>query len=156
MSHNIADNYISNILSIQEDVIKRYEFNLHILDEAEKEKQDIIHEMELCDNFNACKGYKLAKAMRDNRKNRRLAKDENELLEEFYNFCKNQINIQNQLKNILGRSRQIFEKQQIRCYRPRVRTDLTITDIEPIRTEFGDILKDFKDKQKNRKKYKFA
>jgi hypothetical protein len=152
---NIADKYISNIIDIQDDVIRRYENNIEIMNEAEQEKQDLLHEIELS-TFDACKGYRLAKSLQENRIRRRIAKDENELLDEFYGFCKNQNINKNQLNNMLGKSRKVYDTHCRRFYRPRIREDLTITTAEPKTTQFGELLKDFKKDQNNKKKHKFA
>jgi hypothetical protein len=154
--NNIVDEYITNIINIEDDVVKRYEYNLEVIKQTEDETQDLLHEIELSHAKDMYSGYILYKQLKDARQRRRIAKDENELLSDFYNFCKNQVNTKNQLNKILGNSRKTHEKLCNRHYKPRVRDDLTITEIKPQIKSFESMLKDYKSEFKNRNRFKYA
>jgi DNA-binding helix-hairpin-helix protein with protein kinase domain len=127
---NIVNNYSSTIVTIFKDVAEKYEENVDIIKQIEGELQDLFHEIELSNAKDMYKGYLLYKEIRELRIKRRQAKDENELLEEMYDFLKEQSSqkFKNKLQQIQGNSAKIAKAQENRTYTPRQRNDLTITD----------------------------
>lgn len=127
---NIVNNYTSTIVTIFKDVIEKYENNVDTIKQIEGELQDIEHEIELGNNRDMYNGWKLYREIRELRIKRRQAKDENQILEEMYNFLKEQPSqkFKNKLQQIQGNSAKIAKAQESRTYTPRQRTDLTITD----------------------------
>ena len=87
---NIVNNYSSTIVTIFQDVIRTYENNIETIKQAEGELTDLEHEIELSNPKNARDGYKIYKELREIRIKRRTAKDENQLLQDMYDYFKSQ------------------------------------------------------------------
>jgi hypothetical protein len=130
MANNIVNNYCSSMVQFFQEVTKTYENNIEVIKTAEGELTDIEHEIELSNPKNACDGYKLYKELREIRVRRRTAKNENQLLQEIYDYFTSPQGqaFKNKIQQIQGSSRKIHDAQQKRVYTPRQRTDLTITD----------------------------
>ena len=143
---NIVNNYSSTIVTIFQDVIRTYENNIETIKQAEGELTDLEHEIELSNPKNARDGYKIYKELREIRIKRRTAKDENQLLQDMYDYFKSQQgqSFKSKLQQIQGAAAKIENAQSCRTYTPRQRNDLSITDktcktIKP----FEDMLKEF-------------
>lgn len=146
-SNNIVSKYSTTIVSIFQDVINTYETNEKIIKQTEDEINDLNHEIELSTPKDMYKGYLLYKAIRDARIKRRKAKDENQLLEEMYDYLTNQQAqvFKNKVQQIQGSAKKIYDAQQKRTYTPRQRTDLTITNKTCTANKpFEELLSDFK------------
>lgn len=89
---------------------------------ADKEVQDLLHDMELT-NFNACEGYIMAKKMQEVRRRRRVLKDD---IETFKILKENTSHIPKQIKTIVSKIKQKESDFRLRFYRPRVRADLKL------------------------------
>lgn len=143
---NIVNTYSSTIVTIFQDVIKTYENNVEIIKQAEGELTDLEHEIELSNPKNARDGYKIYKEFREVRIRRRTAKDENQILQDMYDYFKSPQGqtFKNKMQQIQGESAKIANKQERRVYVPRQRDDLSITNktCETIKP-FEDMLKDF-------------
>ena len=87
---NIVDNYSTTIIDIFKDVMSNYERNLEVIKQTEDELNDINHEIELSSPKDMYKGYIMYKTIRDLRLKRRCAKEENELLQEMYEYITSQ------------------------------------------------------------------
>ena len=143
---NIVNNYSSTIVTIFQDVIKTYENNLELIKNIEDELNDINHEIELSDPKDMYRGYLMYKQIKELRMKRRNAKNENQLLEDMYDFLKSPTSqtFKNKIQQIQGNASKIFDSQQKRTYKPRVRNDLTCTDkIAETYKPFEELLKDF-------------
>ena len=127
---NIINNYSSTIISIFQNVIKTYENNIEIIKQTEGELTDIEHEIELSSPKNARDGYKLYKELREIRIRRRVAKDENQILKDTYDYFKSQQGqaFKNKIQQLQGGAAKLREAQEHRTYTPRQRNDLTCTD----------------------------
>ena len=125
---NIVNNYASTIVTIFKDVIEKYESNVDMIKQLEGELQDIAHEIELSGSKDMYNGWKLYREIRELRIKRRQAKDENQILEEMYNFLKEQPSqkFKNKVQQIQGNSAKIAKAQENRTYQPRQRTDISI------------------------------
>ena len=143
---NIVNNYSSTIVTIFQDVIRTYENNIKTIKQAEGELTDLEHEIELSNPKNARDGYKIYKELREIRIKRRTAKDENQLLQDMYDYFKSQQgqSFKSKLQQIQGAAAKIENAQSCRTYTPRQRNDLSITDktCETIKP-FEDMLKEF-------------
>lgn len=145
---NIVNNYSSTIVTIFQDVIRTYERNIEIIKQTEGELTDLEHEIELSNPKNARDGYKIYKEMREIRMRRRTAKDENQILQDMYDYFIGQTAqaFKNKLQQIQGTAAKIEKSQSCRVYVPRQRNDLSITDktcdtVKP----FEDMMKEFKE-----------
>ena len=143
---NIVNNYSSTIITIFQDVSKTYENNLQIIKQTEEELNDINHEIELSADKDLYKGYLMYKEIRELRRRRRTAKDENAMLEEMYEFLKSQQGQQfkSRIQKIQGGSARVQNVQENRTYTPRQRSDLSITNKTcDTNKPFEELLKDF-------------
>ncbi|MDD5980174.1 MAG: hypothetical protein PUC23_03580 [bacterium] len=146
MSNNIVNNYASTIVTIFADVVKNYERNLEIIKQAEDELNDLSHEIELSSPKDMYKGYLVYKEIRDIRIRRRIAKEENELLKDMYDYfiSPNGQTFKGKIQSIQGNSVKIRNSQEQRTYRPRQRNDLTITDKHTVVNKpFEELLNEF-------------
>lgn len=144
---NIINNYSTTMVTIFKDVIYNYENNLETIKQTEQELCDILHEIELSTPKDAYHGYLLYKEVRELRLRRRKAKEENELLQEMYDYFKSPQGQQfkNKVQQLQGSSVKLREAQERRTYTPRQRTDLTITDQTcTAHKPFEQMLSDFK------------
>ena len=143
---NIVNNYSSTIVTIYQDVIRNYERNLQIIKESEEELNDLYHEAELSSPKDMYKGYLLYKAIRDTRIRRRTAKEENELLNDMYDYLKSPAgqSFKTKIQSIQGSAVKLRTAQESRTYQPRQRSDLTITDKHSTANKpFEQMLKEF-------------
>ena len=144
--NNIVNNYSSTIVTIYQDVIKTYERNIEIIKQTEGELNDLYHEAELSKPKDMYQGYLVYKSIRDTRIKRRQAKEENELLQDMYDYLKSQAGQQfkTKIQSIQGNSVKLRATQEARTYQPRQRNDLTITDKHSEATRpFEELLADF-------------
>ena len=147
MSNNIVNNYSSTIVTIFQDVIRTYENDLDIIRQREEALNDLNHEAELSENEDMYHGYLLYKEIRDVRRKRRLAKDENLLLKDLYDYLSTQQGqaFKNKIRDIQGRSAKVYEAQQHRTYKPRQKSDMTITEKHAeVVKPFEELLDEFK------------
>lgn len=145
---NIVNNWSSTIVTIYQDTVKVYENNQRIIKQCEEELTDLEHEIELANPKDMYKGYLCYRQIRDLRQKRRVAKDENQLLQEMYDFVKSQQGQQfkTKIQGIQSNSAKVFDAQQKRVYVPRQRNDLTIENktCATASKPFEQLLADFK------------
>ena len=125
---NIVGQYATTIAGIFAAVQSNYNLNCSILVQANEEINDLLHEIELSALKSAREGYFIYEELREARIRRRKAKEENELLQELYEFLQNQSGFKNQLSKIHANSVKLFDLLSRRTYKPRQRTDLTIAE----------------------------
>ena len=143
---NIVKDYSTSILDIFKEVVTRYESNEAIISQTEDELNDLYHEAELSAPKDMYHGYLIYKEIREVRLKRRSAKEENELLKEMYDYIKSQIGTEtkNTIQKIQGHSIEQTKIINGRTYKPRQRSDLTITDKTCTAYKpFEDLLADF-------------
>ena len=146
MANNIVNNYSTTIVTIYQDVKKNYERNLEIIKQTEDELNDLYHEAELSEPKDMYKGYLVYKAIRDTRIRRRTAKEENELLQDMYDYLMSPAGqaFKSKIQSVQGTSVKLRATQEARTYQPRQRNDLTITDKHSTATKpFEQMLKEF-------------
>jgi len=154
---NVVNNYVCNIISAYESTIRTYENNIDVIKQSDNETQDLLHEIELSAPKNVCDGFRFYKELREVRNRRRQAKDENDVLEEFYSFAKTQHDTKNKLRNIQGNSQKIANTKEVRNYKPKVRSDLTITTIQCTENKpFENMMQNFRKEQDNKKCKKYV
>lgn len=143
---NIVNNYSSTIVTIFQDVIKTYENNVELIKNLEDQLNDLNHEIELSNPKDMYGGYLMYKQIKELRMTRRRAKDENQLLQDMYDYLKSPQcqSFKNKIQQIQGSSSKTYDSQQNRTYKPRVRGDLTCTDkTADTYKPFEELLKDF-------------
>lgn len=114
---------ISAFLKLLDDVPKEYKVAYDIVNEKDKEVQDIMHEVEL-NQLKTNEKAKLMTELQNNRRERRYWKDkadEYQPLNDYLNQSKEFKNVINQLKQILGKVRKAEKYLEERTYKPRVR-----------------------------------
>lgn len=147
MASNIVNNYSTTIVTIFQDVIKTYEKNIEVIKQTEDEINDINHECELSKPKDMYSGYLMYKTIRELRQRRRTAKNENELLQDMYDFMKSPQaqQFKSKIQSIQGCSAKVYDAQEHRMYVPRQRSDLTITNRTcETHKPFEELLSDFK------------
>ena len=143
---NIVNNYCSTVVTIFQDVKRNYENNLEVIKQSEDELNDLYHEAELSEPKDMYKGYLIYKAIRDTRIRRRTAKEENELLQDMYDYLMSPTgqSFKSKIQSVQGASVKLRATQESRTYQPRQRNDLTITDKHSNSNKpFEEMLKDF-------------
>lgn len=145
-SDNIINNYISTIITIFLDVTKNYENALQTIKRTEAELNDINHEIEFSSPKDLYKGYLTYRSIHDLRTERRIAKEQVELLKDFYDFIKSQQGgmFKSALQKIQSNSMKIKNTQDNRTYTPKQREDLTINGKTTDNRSFEQMLQDFK------------
>ena len=83
------------------DVISRYEGNIRLQEEAEREEQDLKHAIELADHLTDKEKRFLFRNLKKALKTRRACKTENEVLQPLYEFVSDR-SLYNRLGNIHG------------------------------------------------------
>lgn len=148
---NITEQYSTTIISIYNDVVKTYENNVALIKRCEDELNDLNHEIELSKPKDMYKGYLCYKAIRDVRNRRRIAKNENQLLQDLYDFVKSKTgqDTKTKFQQIQGNSVKTLEAQNHRVYVPRQREDLTIANMHSeVTKDFEEMLTEFNRKNK--------
>lgn len=143
---NIVNNYSSTIVTIFKDVVSNYEKNIARIKQIEDELNDLNHEIELSAPKDMYKGYVLYKNIRELRIERRNCKEENELMQDMYEYFQSQHGqaFKSKIQSIQGNSVKLRATQEARTYQPRQRNDLTITDKHSTTNKpFEDMLKNF-------------
>ena len=121
MITRIEDELIS-LRNIIVNYPKQYKLLKEQLTSIEKERQDLLHVLEL-GNLNAIDQSKIARDLKEVLLKRRLIKDDIEILEEIYNFTNGNIN-KSTIGDVIGRIRGIMKRRENRKYHLRIRKDL--------------------------------
>ena len=143
---NIINNYATTIVSIFQNVVNSYERNLEIIKQSEEELMDLEHEIELSTPKDMYHGYLIYKEVRDVRIRRRKAKEENELLQDMYDYFKSQAGqvFKTKIQQLQGNSTKQQNIIEQRTYKPRQRNDLTISgQTSTAYKPFEEMLRDF-------------
>lgn len=102
-------------------VKSRYESNQRLQKETEDKTQDILHFVELSDNMNASRGFRMYQKITEVRRCRRNCKSENDLLQPVYDFI-TATSIIDQLSQVQGKCRTTKEIVSKRRY--NLKTDV--------------------------------
>lgn len=108
------------ILRCIDYILSTYPANYDKVGELDKKLVDLYHEIELTP-IDIQRGYRLAKQVQDVRKERRVYKDENELLKAMHDFLNNgqSAAFRNGLANALQKSKHRASQLENRFYRHR-------------------------------------
>ena len=101
------------------NVLERYNGNERVLKDMEAQETDIIHYVELSDTLKSGEAYKIYAKLRDTLRQRRDAKNENDLLLPLYECLMKNPDIVNQLNKVLGTTRTKAEVISKRKYSAR-------------------------------------
>lgn len=112
---------ISDICKMFDDAKKDYDWSGQQVVEMDRLTQDYLHKLEL-EDLSYGERAKVATALRNCRKLRREHKDTTEILEPLVSFLETDKgkNLNNLLKECLGKTRKAEDKMQTRVYHPRV------------------------------------
>lgn len=90
--------FIAFLKSVQ----ARYNDNFRIVGECDLEGQDLLHKIELGDDMDVLHGYRIHKAIRNVRRQRRVCKNENDLLRPLYAYLEKHDDLIPQLERLQG------------------------------------------------------
>jgi len=120
---------VGGILENLKEIKQRYEANAKQCEYKDYETQDLLHELEL-GTLNAAQRIKLFNELHKVRQERRKVKDENELLSSVYHLLSVKYpKLINDLEYCCREIKRARKEMETRQYFPRVRGDLTISDI---------------------------
>ena len=143
---NIVNNYCSTVTQILNDVIRKYENNVERIKQLEETLTDVEHEIELGKNQDMYHGYLLYKQIKELRMERRQCKDENQLLQDMYEYVKSQPgqSFKTKIQSIQGSSMKVYDAQSKRTYTPRQLNNLSITNKTcEVHRPFEDLMREF-------------
>ena len=95
--------------------------NESIRKESDARLTDLLHYAELHENLSASQGYRVYKQITDARRERRRAKNENELLEPLLDFIRQNPKLVNDVGTLLGRLRGTKRCIDQRIYQARTK-----------------------------------
>lgn len=112
---------IEDFCTILEQAKSDYSWNSNEINKLDKLTQDYLHSLEL-DDLNYSERAKVATQLAVCRRQRRQSKDTVEILDPLVNFLNSDKgkNMNNLLKEILGKTRKVEGKMENRVYRNRV------------------------------------
>jgi sulfur relay (sulfurtransferase) DsrC/TusE family protein len=110
-----------------ENINKEHKELLEDIEQMQLEQEDLLHEIELS-NLNASEIAKVMKRLKELRKNRRIFKNDLEVLNLVKNFTDKYNNkfITNEIVMLIKEINKKREQQENRKYKPRVLTDLKV------------------------------
>lgn len=120
---------IKSFLGFLRTVKPRYDENFRLVGEADLKSQDLLHKIEMSDDMDGPHGYDMYKRVREIRRERRVCKNENELLRPVINFLEQNPSIISDLERLQGACQRLKETINDRHY--TMRTDV-----------FSDLLED--------------
>jgi hypothetical protein len=125
---NKSEEACAGLLKIFGEIPELYEKNRKTIDRCDLETQDLLHEIELAADQDAAGGYRLYKELREVRRSRRRAKNENELLQPFLDVLKQYESFRIKLCKVNDKVKKQEQMISTRRYIAKVRTDLTICE----------------------------
>lgn len=105
------------------DLPTKHKHNQDEILKLEQEKQDLLHFIEF-NNVGTVQSHKIYKDLQDNRQQRRVLKDENELLDPLVETLRKFRNQLSELDRVVGDIRKRKNVHETRTYKCRVREDL--------------------------------
>ena len=105
-----------------------YEWHYEIVGKKEKETGDLLHELELAKKYED--RVKAVPKLTKVRKERRVSKDIVENTEPIVDYFEVNKKFLNGLAQLLGEIRKVEKKHNGRIYKPRVRDDLSISQVK--------------------------
>lgn len=120
---------IKSFLGFLRTVKPRYDENFRLVGEADLKSQDLLHKIEMSEDMDAPHGYDMYKRIREIRRERRVCKNENDLLRPIVNYLEQNPSVIGDLERLQGACQQL--KETINGRRYTMRTDV-----------FSDLLED--------------
>lgn len=120
---------IKSFLGFLRNVKPRYDENFRLVGEADLKSQDLLHKIEMSEDMDGPHGYDMYKRVREIRRERRVCKNENELLRPIVNFLEHNPSVIDDLERLQGACQRLKETINDRHY--TMRTDV-----------FSDLLED--------------
>ncbi len=102
---------LEQFLRFCSDVVSRYEGNIRECEDMDNKLNDLLHYIEMTDDDDP----NISLAVRESRRQRRLCKNENDLLRPLYDFLSDKT-FTNKLSQVLGRVRAAKETVENRTY----------------------------------------
>ncbi len=123
MIDNYTLNSIGTMLSIFDDVIRRYETNKKVIKDVDDELNDIEHVIEFA-NIDAVERLKVYAEYKEARQRRRELKNENNRLRPFYKLLQENEDFRHKLTRVSSQVKDKTRAQHNKGYEARVRGDL--------------------------------
>lgn len=112
---------LKSFLTFLRSVQPRYNDNYALVGETDKALQDVMHKIEMADDMGSVEGYRLYRKTRELRRKRRIAKNENELLEPLKIFLEQNDSFIPALERMQGELAQSQERIDGKRYFPRTK-----------------------------------
>jgi len=117
--HFDPDTAAENILFLIESVVKRFEQNDAAISRYDSERGDLDHMIELT-TYNAAEGFQLVKRVKENRRARRICKDENLVMKPLYDYLKqNGEKLLKEMRTIAKATEKAVAYREKQKYHPR-------------------------------------
>lgn len=142
---NIVDKYASDLNGIFDNISKSYQDSLDEISTADRNLEDLYHEIEISKNKDMYQGYLMYMKIKEQRLIRRQAKEKAEMLKGMNNLVKgSQItNVRNTLSQLQNHAHNLEARQDKRVYAARERDDLTIEGVHNNTKTFEDMMTEF-------------
>ncbi len=108
----------NQLLYLVETVLKQFEQNDASISKYDSERGDLDHIVELT-SYNAAEGYQLVRKIRENRRKRRICKDENHAMKTLYEYIKRNEGLLRDLRAIVKATEKQVAFLDSRQYHPR-------------------------------------
>ena len=118
-----AEEIAVTIRNAIKDIPSHYDWNMNRIEQIQNETDDLIHMLELT-NFNASEGYKISRRLKEIRMERRILKDENDLLRPMVGELTNMKNKKGVWDAVVGNVRKVKAGKRKRFYKCKHRIDL--------------------------------
>ena len=119
---------VKNFADLIDYVETKYSFICDEISNADKEEQDLLHEIEFMP-FSSHESYILAKKLREVRQRRRKFKEEKEVLSSLHDWLDKNKQIKMSIFKTWRTMKETKERQGNRVYTPRIRTDIKLAQI---------------------------
>lgn len=116
--HNFSQ-VVADYLDLLNSIEKKWEATKEEIILAEKEQQDLLHEIELT-RFDVQRGYRLSKRLQEVRQRRRELKNRLEILTPLKDFHDRNQKLKIDLFKVQTKMKQAQQTQEARVYTPRM------------------------------------
>lgn len=98
----MPEQHLKEFVAFLKSVQARYDENFRIVGECDLKGQDLLHKIELGDDMDVLHGYRIHKTIRNVRRQRRICKNENDLLRPLYSYLEKHDDLIPQLERLQG------------------------------------------------------
>ena len=116
---------LENFLGLLNTLDKNWDSAYSEVGKADKETQDLLHELELT-KFNAYEGFQLAQKLKEVRQTRRENKDWQEVNRPLRDYLEQNKTLKVTLYKVLHQMKQAQAGLEERSYKPRILTDMKL------------------------------